>query len=162
MKLSTVTLKDLSLLTHEVRLPETKKFHSPAFKVISYHGEYRHGADGKPDALYIMATAAAAHEAWYTDGIIIDFSDLRYEWGDNMEWVLGIARTTPDGCSYPLVIIVGDKCREALLSLLRGKYAEFCVDSLDEAVRLTGVKAEAYKQCLAQWRTRPIKNDAAL
>jgi len=156
MKLANVTLEDLSLLTHEVKLPETAKFGVPAFKVISYHGEYRHGSAGEPDACYIVATATAAHKAWYTDGIVIDFSDLAYEWGDNMEWVLGIGQGAPAKCAFPLVIIVGDRCREALGSLIAGEYAEFCVDSLDQAVRLLEAKRRTYEQCLEDWRKRPI------
>jgi hypothetical protein len=160
MKLSTITLEQLSPLTHEVKVPETEKFRSPAFKVISYHGEYRYGSGGNADARYIVATATAAHKAWFTEGIVIDFSDLKYEWGDEMEWVLNIAQSGPTKCSFPLVIIVGDKCKPALQTLIPGDYAEFCVESLDEALSVLEQKRRAYRQCLAEWRvgaTNPEK-----
>ena len=85
MQLNTVSLEQLSALEHEVRLPNHPKFQVPEFKVIAYAGSYRSGAQGKDDALYIMAAAAAAHKAWYTESIVIDFSRLRYDWGDESE-----------------------------------------------------------------------------
>ena len=136
MNLSTVTLQELSSLTHEVKLPETERFQTPLLKVISYHGEYRYGAGGKSDALYICATATAAHKAWYTEGIIIDFSDLKYEWGDEMEWVFGIAQGGPTKCAFPLVVLVGSSCKQAIQSLIPQEYTEFCAESLSDAVLL--------------------------
>ncbi|WP_284620756.1 hypothetical protein [Aquabacterium humicola] len=159
MKLSTITLEQLSSLTHEVKLPEERS-RSPFFKVISYHGEYRYGSGGNADARYIVATATAAHEAWFTEGIVIDFSDLKYEWGDEMEWVLGIAQGGPTGCSFPLVIIVGAKCKPAIQTLIPDEYADFCVESLDDALLLLEQKRRAYRQCLAEWRPRTVKPEA--
>lgn len=156
MKLSPIKLEDLSSITHIVQLPEAKKFSSPAFKVISYSGEYRHGAEGNADARYIIATATAAHKAWFSEGIIIDFSALKYEWGDEMEWILGIAPSAPTKCAFPLVIIVGDKCKQALQTLMPDEYAEYCVESLDDAIRLLEEKRQTYEQCLAKWRSQAI------
>lgn len=153
MKLSTVTLEELSSLTHEVKLPETERFQTPAFKVISYKGEYGYGAGGKSDALYICATAKAAHSAWYTQGIIIDFSDLKYEWGDEMSWVFGIAQEGPTKCEFPLVVLVGSKCKQAIQSLIPSEYHELCSESFEDAVVLLERKSLEYKRCLAAWRT---------
>jgi hypothetical protein len=153
MKLSTVKLEELSSLTHEVKLPETEKFHTPAFKVISYHGEYGYGAGGKNDALYICATATAAHKAWYTEGIIIDFSDLKYEWGDEMEWVFGIAQGGSTKCTFPVVVLVGDRSKQAIQTLIPGEYAELCAETFADAVALIERKRNEYKRCLAAWRS---------
>ena len=155
MQLNLVSLEQLSALEHEVRLPSHPKFQAPEFKVIAYAGTYRRGAQGKDDALYIMATAAAAHKAWYTESIVIDFSRLRYEWGDEMQWVLGIGQRAPVTCRYPLAIIVGPGCEQALKSLIPGDYEDHCVASLEDAVRLLVGKRSAYKQCLAAWRAKP-------
>ncbi len=157
MKLSTVSLEELSSLTHEVKLPETEKFQTPAFKVISYHGEYRYGAGGKSDALYICATATAAHKAWYTEGIIIDFSDLKYEWGDEMEWVFGIAQGGRTKCIFPLVVLVGSKSKQAIQTLIPDEYAELCSETFADAVALIERKRLEYKRCLAAWRSGGTK-----
>ena len=156
MNLSPIKLEDLSAITHTVLLPETKKFASPAFKVIAYSGEYRYGAGGNADARYIVATATAAHKAWFSEGIVIDFSALKYEWGDEMEWVLGIAQSGPMKCEFPLVIIVGEECSKALKTLIPDKYPEYCVESLDAAISLLEKKRQAYEKCLAAWRSQPI------
>lgn len=153
MKLSTVRLEELSSLTHEIKLPETEKFHTPAFKVISYHGTYGYGSAGKSDALYICATATAAHKAWYTEGIIVDFSDLKYEWGDEMEWIFGIAQGGPTKCTFPLVVLVGEKSKPAIQTLILGEYAELCAESFADAVTLIDRKRREYKECLAAWRS---------
>lgn len=155
MQLNTVSLEQLSALKHEVRLPNHPKFHAPEFKVIAYTGTYRSGAEGKNDALYITATAAAAHRAWYTESIVIDFSRLRYEWGDEMQWVLNIGQRAPATCHFPLAIIVGPQCDQALKSLIPGEYGDHCVASLEDAVALLVGKRSAYKQCLAAWRANP-------
>lgn len=154
MKLTPVRLDQLSSLVHEVHLSEALKFGVPKFKVISYQGEYRGGGRGRDDAHYILATAAAAHEAWFTESIAIDFSRLRYAWGDEMEWVLKIGQTPPIDCRFPLAIVVGADCAPALRTLLTDEFNEFCVESLDEAIRLLDVKRDAYKKCVAAWKPR--------
>ena len=155
-QLNPVSLEQLSALEHEVRLPSYPKFHVPEFKVIAYAGTYRSGSQGKDDALYITATAAAAHKAWYTESIVIDFSCLRYDWGDEMQWVLNIGQQAPATCHYPLAIIVGPDCEQALRTLIPGEYDDHCATSLEDAITLLVGKRSAYRQCLAAWRTKPV------
>lgn len=155
MNLTPVRLEQLSALVHEVRLSEVPKFGVPKFKVISYQGEYRAGTPGRADAQYILATAAAAHEAWFTEGIAIDFSRLRYVWGDEMEWVLKIGQRPPIDCRFPLAIIVGPESASALRTLLARDFDDYCVDSLDGAVRLIDIKCDAFNKCVAAWKPTP-------
>ena len=154
MKLTPVRLEQLSALTHEVHLSEAPQFGASKFKVISYQGEYRGGGRGREDAQYILATAAAAHEAWFTESIAIDFSRLSYAWGDEMEWVLKIGQRLPIDCRFPLAIILGRDSAPALRTLLADEFDEYCVESLDEAIRLLEVKRDAYKKCLAAWKPK--------
>ncbi len=124
--------------------------------MISYAGTYRPGSQGKDDALYIVATASAAHKAWYTESIVIDFSRLSYKWGDEMQWVLNIGQQAPATCIFPLAIIVGPNCEQALKTLIPGEYADHCVTSLEDALILLVGKRSAYKHCLASWRAKPV------
>jgi hypothetical protein len=156
MQLNPVSLEQLSALEHEVRLPNHPKFHIPEFKVIAYVGTYRFGAQGKNDALYIMATAEAAHKAWYTESIVIDFSRLQYDWGDEMQWVLDIGQDATATCHYPLAIIVGPGCEPALKTLIPDEYDDHCVASLEDAVTLLVEKRRSYEECLAAWRAKPL------
>ena len=86
---------------------------------------------------------------------MIDFSRLRYEWGDEMQWVLNIGQAAPATCQYPLAIIVGPHCEQALKSLIPDEFNDHCVTSLDDAVTLLVGKRRAYKECLAAWRAKP-------
>jgi hypothetical protein len=151
MRLHEVTLSDLSPLRHTIRLTEAEGWDTPEFMVISYTGDYRYGSAGAPDARCILATAEAAHRAWYSQAIVLDFSRLSYQWGDEMEWVLGIGGRTGE-CAYPLVIVVGDGCRAAMITLLEDEYAPHCVESLPEAYLLGRRKIEEYDRCLKAHR----------
>jgi hypothetical protein len=157
MKLNEVTLQDLSAIQHTIRLPNFERFTSPEFKVLTYTGEYRSGAGGKEDALYIVATASAAHEAWYTSAIILDFTELKYEWGDNMGWILNIGHSGPTDCHFPLFIVVGPKCESALRTLLNEEYEAFCYDSLDSVLSILNERVQTYRNCLQDWRAERKK-----
>jgi len=133
VRLRLVTFAELSDLQHEVAVAEGPRFRPPDFLVIRYSGTYRDGAAGRGDALYIVATATAACKAWWSPCTILDFRDLEYRWGDEMEWVTGITWNPADCAHTPLVVVVGDKCRDALRSLLREEYERFCVDTLEQA-----------------------------
>ena len=91
MELHQVEYSDLSSITHTVFVSRYERFQYPEFLVIRYTGEYRVGSAGNPDANYIFATATGAHAAWHSNAIILDFTDLSYTWGDDMERVLGVA-----------------------------------------------------------------------
>jgi hypothetical protein len=149
-----VTYADLSALRHEVAVVDGQRFQPPEFLIIRYFGSYRDGSEGTPDALYILAAAAAAREAWWSRCTIIDFCELVYRWGDNMAWVTQIGWDRVTRLHWPLAIVVGDGCRDALRSLLRDKYAEVCVESLDEAFALCRVKDAEHERKLEEWRSQ--------
>jgi hypothetical protein len=138
LTLRRVSYVDISALQHEV-------FTSSDFLVIRYAGIYRDGGAGRGDALYIRATAEAAHQAWYSPCTILDFQGLQYSWGDEMEWVVDIGWNPVVKQQSPLAIVVGDKCREALRSLLDDKYNNFCVDTMEQGVSLCQRKQADYK-----------------
>src|SRR5438477_2634638 len=136
VRLRPVTFDDLSQLKHKVFISDTGSTRSHAFLVVRYQGIYRDGATGEGDALYIVATAKAAREAWWGPCTVLDLRDLEYRWGDEMEWIISIGRDPVTGCHAPLAIVVGDKCRVALKSLLEEEFQRFCVDTLEEAFTL--------------------------
>ncbi|OWQ47541.1 hypothetical protein CDL60_08945 [Roseateles noduli] len=154
MHFTSVRLDQISALVHDVKLPPAQKFRVPEFKVVSYQGEYQ----ARGDALYILATTKAAHEAWYSESIILDFSGLHYRGGDEMAWVLSIGRQPPVDCPFPLVIVTGPGCEKALQSLLerglqqRLVFADHCTDSIERAIKLVAAKREAFKRCCAEWK----------
>ncbi len=152
VRLRPVKYEELSALRHEVAVSEAPRFHSPDFLVIRYFGSYRDGGDGKPDALYILAAAAAAREAWWCYSTILDFRELEYHWGDNMEWITRIGWDSGIRLHWPMAVVVGDKCRDALRSLLREEYKEYCVESMDEAFALCRQKKQEHEKRLKEKR----------
>ncbi|MES2072016.1 MAG: hypothetical protein V4488_16790 [Pseudomonadota bacterium] len=152
MELTQVTLKDLSRIEHEVYLPPFEKYLSPEFKLIAFQGIYGHGSAGKADARYMQAVCRAAHEAWYTSGTILDFSNLEYEWGDEMEQVIDCLDRSPGNCTYPLAIVVGSRSEQALRSLLQESYDDLCFRELESALIAIRNKKRAFDDCLTEWR----------
>ena len=155
MELKEVTLQELSAIQHEIMLAPCAPFSIPDFKVIAYKGIYSHGSMGSQDARYIVATAKAAHEAWYSSAIILDFTELDYQWGDEMDWVLSIGHQPHINCSYSLAIIVGSKCESALRTLWADDYEQLCFNSLEQALKALKGKVAKYKLCLQEWRKQP-------
>jgi hypothetical protein len=155
VRLRPVTLAELSGLRHETFTSEQQPFLTPEFLVIRYTGAYRPGGEGRGDALYIVATAKAAREAWYCNATILDFRELEYVWGDEMEWVTSITWDRAISYHAPLALVVGEKCRGALRSLLRDQYATFCVETLEQAFVMGRQKSQEYKIYLKEWRPGP-------
>lgn len=154
VRLRPVTFAELSNLRHEVAVAEGPRHCAPDILVIRYVGTYRDGSEGRGDALYIVATAAAARRAWWSPCTILDFRELEYHWGDEMEWVSSITRDGVIDIGAPFAVVVGDKCRDALQSLLRKRYREFCVDTLEEAFDSCRRQSLVYHQRLKEFQGR--------
>ncbi len=133
IRLTPVTLAELSGIRHETFTSEVPPFEVPEFLVVQYFGVYRDGSAGRGDALYIVATATAARSAWYSRCTVLDFRELRYSWGDEMEWVTSIGWNVVIKCHEPLRIVVGAECQAGLQSLLQDEYDTFCAESVEQA-----------------------------
>jgi hypothetical protein len=81
--------------------------------VIEFSGQYREGAAGASDSRFMMAIAEAAWTTTSPMAGLLDLRGLAYSWGDNISW---IENFSPFG-NYPTAVIVGDRNKEALLSL---------------------------------------------
>jgi hypothetical protein len=58
-------------------------------------------------------------------------------------------------------VVVGNGCRDALRSLLREEYEQFCVDGLDQAFESCRRQALVYDQLLKAFRGRAEPGVAA-
>lgn len=154
VRLRSVTLDELSGIRHSVLVSEETSAGSREFLVIRYEGVYRDGAPGKRDALYIVAAAEAARKAWWAPCTILDFRELQYRWGDEMEWIASIGWDRVTRCQAPLAIVVSDKCRPALQSLLEGEFGRCCVETLDQAFATCRQQEVEWTQALKAWRER--------
>jgi hypothetical protein len=151
VRLRPVTLDQLSALRHSVFVSESGDFGSPEFLVIRYEGVYRDGARGQGDALYLVAAAEAALKAWWAPCVILDLRELQYAWGDEMEWIASIGWDRVTRCHAPLAIVVSEKCRTALKSLLEEQFDRFCVASLEEAYSSCRKQEAEWRQAVKDW-----------
>lgn len=150
-----VFLTDLSDITVNHFISEHKPLSTPEYLVLKYTGTYQSGAAGRSDALFIVSTAKAAQEAWFTKMVILDFSELSYQWGDEMAWVYGLGWDRVLRFDRPLAIIVGDLCKDALKSLAPDDFEARCVEDLASAQRLARKQLKAYEHHLKNVHGRP-------
>jgi hypothetical protein len=115
--------------------------------VIRYHGVYRIGCNGNSDATYMAAIGRAAIEVFQPAAIVIDLSDLSYQWGDMLDTVWNIGRDPVWNTQLPCAVVIGDKCRAAIGTLIFGEASttdaceeEFVFDTLAAAVAYVSAK----------------------
>lgn len=148
-----VNFCDLSALTHAVLLSEEK---DPGVKIVKISGTYRPDELGRGDASYIRAAYQAAHEAWFTPITIFDFSGLDFKAGEEMESVFSLGWNPSLKRQWPLAVVVGHGCRRGLRALLPEKYADYCRNSLEEAIELGKRKNEQLTEYLVRSRKRGV------
>ncbi|RQP21436.1 hypothetical protein [Piscinibacter terrae] len=85
---------------------------------VRFAGDYGCGAGGNGDATYMDAMYRAAVEIIDPDGLILDFSDLNYKWGDLLGKVLNVPDCLAQRGRPPFAIVVAKGCEKAVLSLL--------------------------------------------
>jgi hypothetical protein len=109
--------------------------------VIRYTGEYPFGSGGNADAIYMHAMAKAAVAAFEPFGVIHDFSELQYEWGDLLEMVFTVGPEiddlqgkvfgiSPETKTSSVAIVVGHACEEAIRTLFHGVDSSEPIDSI--------------------------------
>ena len=113
--------------------------------VCKFSGIYKSGCEGYEDAQFIGSMINAGLAAWEdTIGLIVDFSDLDYIWGDNLVFGYNhVYRTYLEnknlsleerGCNFRYAIqsalIVGPKCQEAIRTLILGENSEEPIDTI--------------------------------
>lgn len=115
MKLRPIQIDEITQLRHEFRLETTARSPFRHTLIARFIGEYRDGSSGHPDAVFIAGMLRMAVELWRPAGVVLDLSDLRYQWGDEMHWLL-----PPDVHGRKIAVVVGPKCARAIATLLWG------------------------------------------
>lgn len=102
---------------------------------IKFKGEYRPGSQGKSELGFMTGHFELGRAVWKPFKIIIDISEVIYEWGDDMEILLNISE------SKSSVMIIGEKNRRALSTLIYGRETKkdivdnkFYFDNFDKGI----------------------------
>lgn len=122
-------------ITYDFKIKQLRDTHLVDILIIAFHGNYRYGSSGKPDAGLIKGIITTGLSVFRPFSLLIDLSDLEYNWGDDLD--LSFEETA----STAAVIVVGDKCRRAMSTLAFGMDTnkdivdnDFFFDDFDKAI----------------------------
>ncbi len=150
IRLTPVTFAELSSLRHETLTSETRPFEVPEFLVIRYFGVYRDGSAGHGDALYIVATAAAAE----VPGILAArcwISALSITaWGDEMECVTSIGWNRVLKCHEPVRILVGEELSGGFAVCTAQRIRDILRESVEQAFARCREDRQQYEKRLRE------------
>jgi hypothetical protein len=124
-------LEELSDLKYEVHMGDSQAVNYCSIMILKFMGEYGFGSSGNSDAIYMCAIGEAVVEAWEPDGLILDFSELVYEWCDLIERVIDIGKAKSGRIPFPVALVVGEQSEEAIRTLILGEYSEEPMDDID-------------------------------
>ena len=106
--------------------------------VVVLKGECGLGCGCYKDCMFMTAMVRAGYEGFQPDAVIMDLSELKYEWGDEMTGVLMAAQGYYVEAEFPTTVVVSDKCREGLTSLVRDEMSkdpkQWLFESLPDAI----------------------------
>jgi hypothetical protein len=118
-----VTFSQLSDIEYNIYLVNSSVKDYLDIMIIQFTGHYGFGSKGNPDAVFMVAIVNAALSAWKPDALILDFTNLEYEWGDRIEELFGLT-------SIPLALIVGPRSEEGIRTLLLGIDSTESIDQI--------------------------------
>jgi len=136
MNFKSVTIDEYCpTITYDYKIKNLRDTHLIDILVISFHGAYRDGSTGSPDAGLIKGIIKTGVSVFDPFSLLIDLSDLEYNWGDNLDLSFEAAEPTTT------VVLVGEKCRRAMSTLYNGINTdkdivdnEFFFDNFDKAL----------------------------
>ena len=109
---------DLSALQYSFSQTEAKtQYDRNRILMVTFQGVYGHGSHGSLDAHFMKAVIHFGRESFTPMGIILDFRQLDYQWGDEMGLPIDAAHVR---CVRP-TILISDLCREGMTSFVRAE-----------------------------------------
>ena len=149
-QLEQVDLAAFLTITPSAFLYKPQLENEPVVLIVKFTGLYHPGSSGSPDAGFISAVRSAALYHYMPNGLILDFSELEYEWGDEMDNLLPNDDAVYFWRHTPMAVVVGAKCREAIRTLTFGLDSErqlsettWAKESLEEALAFIEPRAIA-------------------
>jgi hypothetical protein len=143
-------LAGLSSLQVRYFLAPATRFPVLQILVIQYGGTFSEGAAAHDDVQYLLALAKAGVVAFEPCGVIHDFSDFGYKWGERLDQVLKVG---PDKDAYQVdkygtifptnlpppvekpAVVIGPRCEDGFRKLILGKNSSKAIDSAGNIFR---------------------------
>jgi hypothetical protein len=134
-KLNTISL-EISEIKYECKIWQIKKYHKTG-GLISFIGKYGHGSLGSNDAKYIQWKIEEFCDlSWpiHLDGLVVDFSKLDYEWGDDLDGFPSHKQS-----KFPVIFVIREEQCESFEWPIGGEFLRFNLNlalyELDEMLR---------------------------
>lgn len=96
--------------------------------VVGFNGSYGFGSAGNADAAFMNEALELCFAEQEPSALILDLSELEYEWGDMLESVL--PGDNGECGAQAAALVVGPDCREGIRTLIFGVKAEDELDKL--------------------------------
>lgn len=113
-------------------------------------GTHRIGSEGNLDSEYIYSKLVAYYYWVKPCSIVLDLTDMEYSWGDRLLKIINfpseIGRDEQEK-QLPLLLIVSDKCKEGIASLLKVKnnrLPNWIYEDFEQAVQAAVKKANEW------------------
>ena len=122
-------------ITTHFKIAHLRNTHLVETLIVSFKGQYRLGSSGSPDAGFIKGFVKTGVEVFDPFELVVDLTDLEYQWGDDIDLTFGGLFI------QKIVVVVGEKCRKALSTLLLGLDSDndivdndYYFDNMEEAL----------------------------
>jgi hypothetical protein len=114
--------------------------------VVSFYGEYGDGCDGGEDATFMVAITAGAIAALPRFALILDLREMAYVWGDKLTEVLYSGESRFEAAELPTAVVVSDRCRAGMTSLVRAEMSEDASQWLYDSLQAPLLPSPASKE----------------
>ena len=86
--------------------------------IMKVRGDYGLGSRGNPNGSWMASMVTAGLVRFPGHGVVLDFAEMTYEMSDSLYSVIGQIRRHRSS-RYPVCVLVSDRCREGIVSLLK-------------------------------------------
>ncbi len=97
-------------------LYEDKSKHS--ILSINFKGIYKAGSEGNNDALFMRGIIAMAINLWITEGLVLDFTQLSYEWGNTLLKIFDPIELYLENKSLVCYVLANKKNKKSISDIL--------------------------------------------
>lgn len=103
--------------------------------IVRVNGDYGVGSRGNPNGAWISCMMAAGLARFSCHGVVLDFTGMTYTMSDSLYRVIGLIRKQRS-MRFPVYVLVSDRCRDGVSSLLSYVRDEFTriIDDLEQVV----------------------------
>ncbi len=137
------TFEELSALKYRIYTTTLPNLSQIEVLIVAFEGEYGYGCKGNSDATYINAIIVASATAWEHSCFILDYRNMKYEWGDKLPVETGRGRLTDDeervlrifnALPNHSATLISKRNRRGIRSLTPSSAKKWLFESLEDAL----------------------------